>query len=503
MKKIKNILKAVRATFASGIYKVFGLSLFLNFLALDYIILSQATTLRVLFNQNTGFYVWSVIILSIITAVLFAIAVAMTVKIFEQKRAGKSSAVAGSGAGTFFGALASGCPVCGAWLLPLFGIAGSLAAFPLQGLDIKILAILMLIFAIYQSTNSVLGICSEKEAKKNLIFSAVAIILFILALFILTNLPNSMKVQFQKSGIKAPTEQELNLKADLKNLYNQVNPKEGYELKVNYGNIGYQLVQGGAIDFEQFKAVYDRAGQPLTEEQLKIFSKEGLNKKIKIDRKNSYFLLNLFWAFGLANENKILTEGEIVKYGDGQVGNFASTGGWTIASKPLEEFMAKLKLAPLNDEQQKLLEKVASSVYRPCCGNSTAFPDCNHGMALLGVLELLASQGATEEELYEASKYFSAFWFPNQMMDVATYFLLVEKQNFDQVDAKTAVSERFFSGRGWSGLKAWLEQNLGGGQTEAPAGGGGGCGVESGAPAQAQSVTAPQIKPAGGGGCGV
>lgn len=31
-----------------------------------------------------------------------------------------------------------------------------------------------------------------------------------------------------------------------------------------------------------------------------------------------------------------------------------------------------------------------------CCGNSTYFPDCNHGAAMLGFIELAVSQGLVE-----------------------------------------------------------------------------------------------------------
>ncbi len=84
---------------------------------------------------------------------------------------------------------------------------------------------------------------------------------------------------------------------NLKKLYEQVNPKNGFALKIKYGNIGYKLVADGAINFNKFKEVYARAGNPLTKEQLQIFSKKGLDKPIIINRKNSYFLLNLFSQF--------------------------------------------------------------------------------------------------------------------------------------------------------------------------------------------------------------
>ena len=77
--------------------------------------------------------------------------------------------------------------------------------------------------------------------------------------------------------------------------------------------------------------------------------------------------------------------------------HYASTGGWTLAAKPIMEVFASLPLIKLTAEQQERLQKVAEATYRPCCGNSTAFPDCNHGMAMLGMLELMAANDASEE----------------------------------------------------------------------------------------------------------
>ncbi len=75
---------------------------------------------------------------------------------------------------------------------------------------------------------------------------------------------------------------------------------------------------------------------------------------MRIDRQNSYFLLNFFWAAGLANKSRVLTEGEITRYGKDQIGNFASTGGWTLAKGDPMNFYAKGNLIPLTDEQEKI-----------------------------------------------------------------------------------------------------------------------------------------------------
>lgn len=256
-------------------------------------------------------------------------------------------------------------------------------------------------------------------------------------------------------------------------LIGEVNPKSGYTINAKYGNIGYRLIKDGAIDFEKFKEVYDGAGEPLTEKQLKILS-DGLDEKITVNSDNSYFLLNFFWALGLANKNPILDEGEMTKYGEDKIESFASTGGWTIGKKPVMEIYSNSRIIVLTPEQQKKVEEVSSDVYRPCCGNSTAFPDCNHGMALLGVLELMASNNASIGEMFEAAKYFNAFWFPQNYLDLAIYFKFKEGLDFKDIDARILTSKNYSSASGWRETKKWLtENNL---IEKAPASGGS-CGV--------------------------
>ena len=94
-------------------------------------------------------------------------------------------------------------------------------------------------------------------------------------------------------------------------------------------------------------------------------------------------------------------------------------------------------------------------------------------MAMLGLFELMASQEASVDELFEAAKYFNAFWFPQQTLDLATYFKATSGQSFAEMDPRTMVSMGYASGQGWSAVRQWLvEQDLG---EEVP--GGGGCGV--------------------------
>src|SRR3989338_1454430 len=105
----------------------------------------------------------------------------------------------------------------------------------------------------------------------------------------------------------------------------------------------------------------------------------------------------------------------------GGAGNFASTGGWTLAKGDAMEHYNMHALIALTAEQQKLVDKVSRGIFRPCCGNSTHFPDCNHGMAMLGLLELMASQGVSEEDMWKTALTVNSYWFPDTYLTIASY----------------------------------------------------------------------------------
>ena len=245
---------------------------------------------------------------------------------------------------------------------------------------------------------------------------------------------------------------------ELVDIARQVNPPQGWSLPVEVGDLGPQLVAGGAIDLESFTQIYQDAGTPLSEDQMRILT-VGSDEDLTINKGNARFWLNFFWALGLANQNPVLTEGLMMQYGEEQVGQFASTGGWTLGAKPATELYASLPLVRLTSAQQERLERVAANVFRPCCNNPTHFPDCNHGMAMLGLLELMAAQGASEREMYEAAKYANAFWFSQQTFEIALYFYVNDGLDFDEVDPQLVVGERYSSGTGFQGVHSWLVEN--------------------------------------------
>ena len=238
----------------------------------------------------------------------------------------------------------------------------------------------------------------------------------------------------------------------------QVNLPTSYTFPVQFGSLGPQLVKAGAIDKNAFVQAFAQSKTPLTPVQIALLE-ESSDTPITIDHTNAHFLLNFLWAVGLANSNPVLIQGAMQRESNGDPSGFASTGGWTISARPIEDIYARLLLVPLNAHQQGRLEEAAGLVYRPCCGNATTFPDCNHGMAMLGLLELMAARNATVDEMLEAAKYANAFWFPQQMAEVATYLQVTKQVAFAGADARQVTGQELFGSAGFQSVNKWLTDN--------------------------------------------
>lgn len=274
------------------------------------------------------------------------------------------------------------------------------------------------------------------------------------------------------SFVSAPNSSMQPSPVDRSTLLTEINPATGYLLPARFGNLGPRLLAVGAIDPTAFMRVYQGGGRSLNDLQTAILGK-GSDTQVVVDSANAYFLLNFFWAVGLTNRNPILTQ-LTARYGIGGVSNFASTGGWTLGTKNPMELYNIEPLIVLSPEQQTRLETVASGVFRPCCANPTMLPDCNHGMAMLGLLELMASQDATVNQMYVAAKYVNAFWFPQQTLEVATFLKASQNVDFASADPRAVVGNEFFSGPGFAVVHRWLAaRNL----LPASSSGQGSCGV--------------------------
>lgn len=219
-------------------------------------------------------------------------------------------------------------------------------------------------------------------------------------------------------------------------------------LPVRYGDLGPGLLQVGAIDPERLADELAGRGRPLSEAQRRLL-KEGGDDAIQVDRDNGLFLLDLFWALGLTNRNPILTRGPMARSGGLEIGRFASTGGWKLGAKPSTELYASEPLVELTAAEQARLARVAHRVYRPCCDNPADFPDCNHGMAMLGMLTLLASGGSTEAQMFGAAAAANAVWYPQQYGELAVHFEAMKGTAIRDIDPRRLVSREVASGSGF------------------------------------------------------
>ncbi|MDI6734386.1 MAG: hypothetical protein QMD50_02770 [Patescibacteria group bacterium] len=290
------------------------------------------------------------------------------------------------------------------------------------------------------------------------------------------------------TGLKTGTQQKTNIapnqeKISVSELEEKVLPSEGIILPVVWGDLGAKLVITGVIDSDKFKAIYEQRGL-FTDEYKNLLLGDN-NGKIKITGDNSGYLLNLFWALGLASKNPILETGEMTnpKYGGAQ--NFASTGGWTIAKGSPMNHYSHHKFFDLTSKQQALVEKISKGIYRPCCGNSTHFPDCNHGMAMLGLLELMASQGVSEQDMWKTSLTVNSYWFPDTYITIAAY-MKNNKIDWKDVDPQEILGINYSSVSGYAKISS---------QVKVPSNsqGGNGCSVDA--------ERAPQPRQQGG--CGI
>lgn len=254
---------------------------------------------------------------------------------------------------------------------------------------------------------------------------------------------------------------------DSKALTEKVLPSDGVELPIKWGDLGKSMVEDGVIDEQKFRTLFENNLTPAEE----VILNGDSNNSIVLNLENSRFILDMLWAFGLANNNPILDEGEMSNPQYGGAQNFASTGGWTLAKGNGFDHYSKHKYVVLSAEEQALVEEVSKGIFRPCCGNSTHFPDCNHGMAMLGLLQLMAKNGSTKEEMYDIALKVNSYWFPQTYMDLAQYF---NQQGIDwsQVDAKAVLGAEYSSGQGYQQIRKQLDS-----YPSINQGGGGSCGA--------------------------
>lgn len=439
------------------------------FLVLYWVLrLDSAITNIIVNTYGTPLYFWPYVILTFGAIMLFGINISLFVYRWRKWGLPKLKMGTGGGVGALFGIAASACPVCGSTLLSAIGIAGGLAAFPLGGLELKVLSFGLLALPIWLTRRDLKklesdcekGICPAPRDPSFKNRDAAQLWGLLVFVFLLLNLtwswlqtePIIAKVLSQ-NRILNPSDNTL-YSADVSGTGNQlidevtarVLPEQGFQSKVVLGDSVAKLVQNGVIDRDKFLAIYqDRGGLP---DELKNILDTSSGKPILLTRENANYYVNLLWPLGLANYMASNKESPI---NGKSLFNFASTGGWDLGKeKNGGAYFNKLTIVELTPEQEALVTKIAQNTYRPCCNNSTFFQDCNHGSALLGLLQLGAAQGLSEEELYREALAFNSFWFPHNYIQTALYFKVVKNIAWENVNPKEVMGFDYSAIGPWS-----------------------------------------------------
>ncbi len=161
MKRVKTALGAVFAQ--QKYWWIAGISGLLVFL-LYFFLINKVTTISNIFVTSGAGYAITSIFMLVIISLLFGINVAL---FWYKKSANLNFGVkegVGSTAGVLFGSVTAGCPVCGAFLLSIIGVAGGLAIFPLRGLEVQFFSAALLSTAFFWSSKSLT--CDKCKVKR-------------------------------------------------------------------------------------------------------------------------------------------------------------------------------------------------------------------------------------------------------------------------------------------------------------------------------------------------
>jgi hypothetical protein len=172
----------------------------------------------------------------------------------------------------------------------------------------------------------------------------------------------------------------------------EVIPRRGVRAGIVFGDSIVKLVVCGALDPDRYRSVVGSGELPVWVERLFAAPSEP----IVLTTESAPYLLHLLWPLGLSTRAGFNEQSPVntVRF------SFASTGGWTLGrARNGSEYFNRIDAVRLTRSQEARILAVATTTFRPCCDNSTLFQDGNHGSALLGLLELAASQGASTEEL--------------------------------------------------------------------------------------------------------
>ncbi len=463
----KNRTSVLKTIFGQPLYILSAIDGALAIGLLYWWLLSKTTTWVVFYGmyRNVPLYFWPYVLLTFLSMILFGMSLAVSIYSWKHSKLRNVKGQSGNVFGATFGALAAACPICGSFLLSAIGIAGGVAILPFKGLELKLLSAGFFGVALFLSTKklSEAAACeackvdeepsdSSKESDSLFSYQTLLAIFFLIFLFASPLWKRELiaaSVAAKDGTLLMNNISRIQSAQNGNALYNeivaQVLPQQGFQTKIIFGDAIVKLVQNGIIDAAKFREIYKNRG--INEKELIVLAEPSYGP-IKIDANNAGIMINLLWPLGLSNKTRF-NEKSPVK-GE-SLFNFASTGGWTLGKEDNGgKYFNKYEIVKLTPEQEGIALDVAQNTYRPCCGNSSFFQDCNHGSALLGLIELGASQGLSRGELYRVALQFNSFWFSQTYIQTALYYKLEKNTDWKNIDPEEIMGFNYSSGPGWA-----------------------------------------------------
>jgi hypothetical protein len=182
------------------------------------------------------------------------------------------------------------------------------------------------------------------------------------------------------------------------------------------------------------------------------------DKPVHLTRANAAVYVNLLWPIGLANR---MGSNFSSPLSAPSRGNYASTAGWTLGERDEgADYFNRFAIVDMTPSQEAMAIRVAKSTFRPCCDNSTFYQDCNHGSALYSLIQLGASQGLREADLYKEALAFNSFWFEPYYVRTALFFAVARGMTWRDVDPREIMRADYSSANGWrDNVGAWVARN--------------------------------------------
>lgn len=232
--------------------------------------------------------------------------------------------------------------------------------------------------------------------------------------------------------------------AQLRRAVNSAMPPVPFRTGLDLGKPVARLVEAGVIDPVRFLEVY-KGRVPIPKWVSLVL--DGKPQELILSLENAPFNLNLLWPIGLATKTAFNNESPI---NGSDLPYFASTGGWTLGRENNgAAYFNKVETLSLSSQQASLARRTAEKIFRPCCGNSAFFQDCNHGSAMLGLIEMAASNGQSQESIAKLGKIANGLWYPQEYIEMALFFDAVKDISWEKVPADMILSSKFSSIGGW------------------------------------------------------